>query len=87
MIKTLLQFGILVILISQPVLAQSLSEIPINCTLKPLKTIKLSSEIPGIVKEVLVSPGAKVSKGDVILRLDTDLLRSDLELAKKRAIL
>ena len=85
MIKRLLQLSILVILVSQPVLAQSRSEIPINCTLKPLKTIKLSSEIPGIVKEVLVSPGAKVSKGDVILRLDTDLLRSDLELAKKRA--
>lgn len=68
-----------------PAAAQSLADLPINCALKPLQTIELSSEIPGIVKEVLVRPGAEVRKGEILMRLDTDLVRLDLDLARQKA--
>ncbi len=58
---------------------------PINCTINPLRTVELSAAIPGIVAEVLVRPGSRVNKGDIIARLDTDLATADLDLAEARA--
>ncbi len=58
---------------------------PINCTIKPLRTVELSSSLSGIVAEVLVRPGSKVSAGDIIVELDTELAKADLMLAEARA--
>ena len=46
---------------------------PVNCTVKPIQTVELSSQIRGIVAEVYVRPGQHVKKGDAILGLDTRL--------------
>jgi len=58
---------------------------PINCTINPLRTVELSSSVPGIVASVLVRPGTRVSAGDTIAKLDTDLAQADLKLAEARA--
>lgn len=57
----------------------------INCTIKPLKEIKVSVPIPGHVAQVLVKPGSVVKKGDVLVRLDSDVARADLALAQQKA--
>lgn len=71
-------------LVASGAVAQS-SRPPINCTIKPLRTIELSSSVAGIVADVLVRPGSKVTAGDIIVKLDTELATADLMLAKARA--
>jgi len=58
---------------------------PINCTINPLRTVEVSSAVPGIVADVLVRPGSEVVAGDVIATLDTELAEADLKLAAARA--
>jgi len=57
----------------------------INCVVKPLREIKISVPISGVVSEVMVNSGSAVIKGDIIVRLDSDLARADLALAEQKA--
>lgn len=58
---------------------------PINCSIKPSEVIEISSVISGVVSEVMVKRGQKVTAGEPILKLDTDLAKSALEVAKRRS--
>ncbi|WP_375202040.1 efflux RND transporter periplasmic adaptor subunit [Hyphococcus sp.] len=49
---------------------------------RSLKSVALTSEATGIVADINVAPGKKVSKGDVLLRLDDEEQRIALERAK-----
>lgn len=58
----------------------------------PISTVQISPEEGGIVMEKIVEEGAKVHKGDVILRLsnsnlDLQILNAEAELAEKQNIL
>ena len=57
----------------------------INCTLKPIQVIEISSQLTGVAEQVFVRPGQLVEKGMPILKLDTDIVRADLKLARERA--
>lgn len=58
----------------------------------PISTVQISPEEGGIVREIVVEEGAKVKKGDVIIRLsnsnlDLQILNAEAELAEKQNIL
>lgn len=58
----------------------------------PIRTVQISPEEGGIVREIVVEEGSKVRKGDVIVRLsnsnlDLQILNSEAELAEKQNIL
>lgn len=48
------------------------------------RTSDVSTEVTGLVQEVLVRKGDRVKEGDVLVRLDTRLLDSDISLKKTR---
>jgi len=48
------------------------------------RTSEVSTDVTGLVQEVLVKEGDHVQKGDVLVRLDTKLLDSDISLKKTR---
>lgn len=50
-----------------------------DCTLLPLKRALITAEAPGRIEEILVREGDPVTQGQVIARLDTRRLQSDLE--------
>ena len=50
--------------------------------LKPLNIRWVSSQVSGRVEQVLVKPGAKVEKGDVLVKLSNPQLHRDLEKAQ-----
>ncbi|SKA80592.1 HlyD family secretion protein [Prosthecobacter debontii] len=52
-----------------------------DCTLLPLKRALVTAEAPGRIEEVLVHEGDRVTPGQIIARLDTRRLQSDLEAA------
>jgi len=58
---------------------------PINCTIRPLRVVELTSALPGVVKEVFVVPGQSVEVGDPIVRLDDSALLAEFALAEMRA--
>lgn len=58
----------------------------------PIQVVQLSPEEGGIVREIVLEEGAKVRKGDVILRLsnsnlDLQILNAEAELAEKQNLL
>ena len=48
------------------------------------RTSEVSSEVTGLVEKVLVEKGDQVQEGDILVRLDTKLLDSDIALKKTR---
>lgn len=50
-----------------------------DCTLLPLKRALVTAEAPGRIEEVLVREGEHVTAGQIIARLDTRRLQSDLD--------
>lgn len=48
-----------------------------ECTLIPSQRVKVRSELPGVLSEVLVDEGQPVKKGDVIARIDDRALKAD----------
>src|SRR5262249_43184278 len=57
----------------------------LDCVIEPKLTIKLGNTETGIVEAVSVDRDTIVKKGDVVARLDSDLQRIALELAKLKA--
>ena len=58
----------------------------------PIRTVQISPEEGGIVREIVKEEGSKVKKGDVIIRLsnsnlDLQILNAEAELAEKQNIL
>jgi HlyD family secretion protein len=51
-------------------------------TVVPRQRVSISAEVPGVIREVCVEEGAKVRKGDVLIRLDDARFRADLEQAR-----
>jgi RND family efflux transporter MFP subunit len=56
-----------------------------DCVIVPHATVKLGSSDEGIIGEILVERDHAVRKGDVVARLESDLQRLNVELAKLRA--
>lgn len=52
---------------------------------RPSLEVTVGSRVEGLVAEVLVAEGARVSKGDILLRLDATIERIEVELSRLRA--
>src|SRR5256885_3084432 len=58
---------------------------PQDCNIEPFVATELGSPATGILEELLVDRGDRVTKGMVVARLRSDLEQSSLDLAKARA--
>jgi RND family efflux transporter MFP subunit len=56
-----------------------------DCVIEPQQTIKLSSPISGVIREVKVSRGDFVHKGQIVARLEAGVEEASLELARAKA--
>ncbi|WP_316014984.1 efflux RND transporter periplasmic adaptor subunit [Roseobacter sp. HKCCA0434] len=81
-------------LLATPVLGQGIQfpqaapprpEGALDCAILPARVIEIAQPIAGILSEVNVRPGERVAEGDVIARVDTDILRAELAQAELRA--
>ena len=57
----------------------------LNCTIRPLRVVEVSSVTAGIIAEVMVEPGQPVEPGALLMRLDDRALRAELAVAEARA--
>jgi len=57
----------------------------VDCVIEPFETVEVSSQVRGILEEVLVSRGDKVVKGQLIAKLVSAVEESSVQLAKARA--
>ena len=55
------------------------------CLIQPKMTLKLGTQVPGLISEMLVDRGAVVKKGDVIARLESGVEDAAVLLAEARA--
>ncbi|KDR96459.1 RND family efflux transporter, MFP subunit [Peptoclostridium litorale DSM 5388] len=58
------------------------SDVIVSGTIKSSDEVEINSELEAAVKEVLVKEGQQVKKGDVLARLETDVLKSRVESAQ-----
>ena len=58
---------------------------PHDCIVEPFIATELGSPVNGILEELLVDQGSRVTKGMVVARLRSDLEQASLNLAKARA--
>jgi len=56
-----------------------------DCVIEPFETVEMSSQVRGILEEVLVNRGDKVSKGQLIAKLVSAVEESSVQMAKARA--
>jgi RND family efflux transporter MFP subunit len=56
-----------------------------TCLIEPKMTLKLGSQVPGLISEMLVDRGAVVKKGQVLARLESGVETAAVALAKARA--
>lgn len=56
-----------------------------NCVMTPREVVELGSAANGVLKEILVQPGDVVEKGQVLARLDDEVEKATVELARLRA--
>src|SRR5690606_31135078 len=47
-------------------------------TISAIEGVTVSAEVPGVVREILFSPGETVQQGDVLIQLDDDVEQADL---------
>src|SRR4029077_5902370 len=75
---------LLAINIATPANAQEQSD-KFLCLIQPKMTLKLGTQVPGLIREMLVDRGAVVKKGDVIARLESGVEAAAVLLAEARA--
>ena len=69
---------------AMPVAAQEQTETSL-CLIQPKITLKLGTQVPGLIREMLVDRGTVVKKGDVIARLESGVEAAAVLLAEARA--
>ena len=56
-----------------------------DCLIQPKIVLKLGTQVPGLISEMLVDRGSIVKKGDIIARIESGVEEAALSLAKARA--
>ena len=72
--------GLLVVVIAPPARAASF-----DCVVDPSLTLKLGSPVPGLLDEVDVERGDRVTKGQVVARLESSVERETVALNEAKA--
>jgi RND family efflux transporter MFP subunit len=88
MLKATIAAMILVAVLVVPASAADPSSVlvrPHDCIIEPFIATELGSPVTGILEELLVDQGSRVTKGMVVARLRSDLEQASLDLAKARA--
>lgn len=62
--------------------ADIISEVSLNGTVNPMRSSGLSTSVAGLLYEVSVEPGSRVSAGDLLMRLDDEQAELALEQAR-----
>ncbi len=65
--------------------ASTLQAETFECLVEPYVKVKMSSAVPGILDEVPVDRGDRVTKGQVLATLESDVERANYDLVKARA--
>ena len=89
---TALAGGLSVLAALTPSHAQEMSASPLSappashsCQVVPNETVELSSRAAGVLREILVSKGDRVAKGQTVARLHAEIETANLALAEKKA--
>lgn len=85
--------GSLLISLSLPSIAAQATDVSepafdslgLDCILVPNKTIDVSSPVEGVVDEVMFERGDRVKKGQVLMRLHSEVEQAQVQLAEARA--
>src|SRR5215218_8273608 len=75
---------VVVMSIAMPATAQEQTD-KFLCLIQPRITLKLGTQVPGLIREMLVDRGAVVKKGDVIARLESGVEAAAVLLGEARA--
>ncbi len=67
-----------------PATADKLFDERFECLMEPSTVVKVSSETPGVVDEIMVERGGSVEKGDLLFALTTGRERAAVALAQAR---
>ena len=54
-------------------------------SVRPVRGVRVTSELPGVIREICFEPGAEVGEGAVLVRLDTSTEEAELREAEARA--
>lgn len=81
---SILSFLIVTTSVAAPANAQEQTD-KFLCLIQPKMTLKLGTQVPGLIREMLVDRGAVVKKGDVIARLESGVETAAVLLAEARA--
>ena len=57
----------------------------IPCLIQPKMVLKLGSQVPGLISEMLVDRGAVIKEGEVVARLESGVEQAELSIAQARA--
>jgi RND family efflux transporter MFP subunit len=60
---------------------------PLDCVLEPYEVVEVSSAVQGVINQIYVSRNDMVGKGQLLVELDSEVERSQVELARARATL
>lgn len=74
----------LTMVIGAPALAQEQID-TFQCLIQPKMTLKLGTQVPGLIRDMLVDRGAVIKKGDVIARLELGVEAAAVLVAEARA--
>ena len=58
---------------------------PLDCVLEPYEVVEVSSAVQGVINEIHVDRNDMVNKGQLLVELDSDVERTQVELARARA--
>lgn len=75
-----LRLALLFVAIAVPAWAEDYA-----CLIEPRQVLKLAAPVQGVVEKVMVDRGDRVTKGEVLAQLDSQVEAADLDIAKLRA--
>jgi RND family efflux transporter MFP subunit len=84
-IRQLAIVGLLLVMIGVVTPASAQEKGKFLCLIQPRMTLKLGTQVPGLIKEVLVDRGAVIKKGEVLARLESGVESAAVRLAEARA--
>jgi RND family efflux transporter MFP subunit len=83
-LRVILLAGLPLVAMTSVAHAASVTDAGLDCIIEPSSTVKLGSGVPGVIEELLVDRGDLIKKGQVLVRLDSNVERASMESKKAR---
>ena len=84
--RTLIRLGVFLVILAAILLYPKMDRIDGDCALTPKERTVIATEIPGLIKEVLVREGDHVKAGQPVAKLDTHKLETELQGSAQEAL-